>query len=144
GSLAKGKGATITGNVDEYSGGQYSGRGALGGVVITDAALMTESDQDALFASAVAKSLSPTQSFGNLKKATTVNGNGGLNVINVAGDITASITLNGSASDGFIVNVSGNLQLRKGEGVNLSGGVTADHVILNFVGTKGTVSENQA
>ena len=40
-----------------------------------------------------------------------VNGNGGLNVININGNMTTSLILNGSATDIFIVNVTGTLSL---------------------------------
>lgn len=144
GSLQNGRNATITGDVIEYASGQYSGRGTLTGSLVVDPTLMTESDQDAQFASAVASALTPTQSLNAVRTATTLTGNGGVNVINVARNITASLTLNGTADDVFVINVSGSLRLGSGEGIRLAGGVTADHVILNFVGSTGSVNANRA
>ncbi len=140
GSLSNMASSSITGNVYEYASGQYSGPGILGGSVITNASLLAQNDTDALNASTAAAGLSATQTFGNITAATTVNGNGGLNVIDINGNINlnnASLTLSGSASDVFIVNVTGNATFGGTGGLMLGSGVTVNHVLYNFTGTVG-------
>src|SRR5262249_11680995 len=60
--------------------------------------------------------------------------------IKINGDVTASLTLSGTAYDVFVVNVTGSLRLSGTSALGLAGGVTADHVIYNFVGNSGQVS----
>ncbi len=84
-----------------------------------------------------AKGLTATQTFTNISAPTTITGNGGLNVIDVANIHNAAITLSGTSSDFFVINVSGAFQTNRT--VVLSGGVTADHVLWNFTGTSGQV-----
>jgi hypothetical protein len=132
--------SAITGNVDEYARNQVSGRGHVGGNVVTNPALLTQSDSDALNAAAQATALAPTQTLKSVSKTTTVVGNGGLNVIDVKGDIQASLILSGGANDVFIVNVTGSLRLVGHETLGLAGGVTAAHVLYNFTGRHGQVS----
>src|SRR5262249_51185347 len=123
GSVTNGRNASITGNVDEFTTGQYSGSGTLNGSIVTNTPSLTQCDSDAISASMLAGGLIPTQTLGANKTATTVQGNGGVNVVNITGDITASLTLNGGVNDYFIINVQGNLTLRNHEGINLTGGV---------------------
>ena len=120
GSVTNARGSTITGDVIEYALRQYSGRGALGGNVIRDAARVVQADQDALAASNVAARLAATQTFRNISTPTTINGNGDINVINISGNITATLTLNGTAEDIFIVNVRGSVTLRGSESLALT------------------------
>jgi hypothetical protein len=126
--------STITGNVDEFAKSQYRGHGTVGGSIVVDSALLTQADQDALQASSLAAALTPTQTFGSISTATTVTGNGDVNVIAINGNITASLILSGGTNDVFVVNVTGSLNLRGSSVLGLAGGVTADHVIYNFVG----------
>jgi hypothetical protein len=134
------RGSTINGDVDEYSKNQYTGHGKLNGNLNTSSSLMNQADADAKTASAAAAALAPTQTFKSINRATTITGNGGLNVININGDISASLTLSGSASDVFIINVKGDLSLHGTASLNLSGGVTASNVLYNFVGRHGSIS----
>jgi choice-of-anchor A domain-containing protein len=90
-------------------------------------------------AARLAASLSPTQTFGSITQATTINGNGGLNVININGDITTTLILNGSASDIFIVNVTGTLSLTGSTVLGVAGGVSGNNVLYNFTGS-GTIT----
>jgi choice-of-anchor A domain-containing protein len=137
-----GRQSTVSGKVEEYSKQSFDffGHGKTNSAAVVNAALLTMADKDALQASTAAAALAPTQTLKNVNSATTLKGDGGLNVIDVNGDITASLTLSGTANDMFIVNVRGDLQLRGNSGLKLAGGVTADHVIYNFVGRNGTVS----
>jgi choice-of-anchor A domain-containing protein len=132
--------SSIQGDLDVWSKSQVSGRGTVTGTLTVNQAQLNNADHDALDASSVASRLKATQTFRRIDRATTVSGNGDLNVISVRGDVTASLTLSGSANDIFIVNVQGDLRLRARESVSLAGGVTADHVILNFTGRRGFVS----
>jgi hypothetical protein len=132
--------STINGGVHEYAAGQYSGPGKLSGSIIVDPTGLAQADADARAASAAAAALAPTQTFANIGSDTTVNGNGGLNVIQVNGNITKSLILNGTASDVFVVNVTGTLSLGGYSTLGLSGGVTPNHVLYNFIGAGGTIS----
>jgi hypothetical protein len=97
-------------------------------------------DTDALSAAAAAKALSPTQTFGTISSPTTINGNGGQNVIKINGDIKNSLTLNGTVNDTFVNNVTGTANLGGSSALGLAGGVTANNVLYNFTGTSGTIA----
>jgi hypothetical protein len=133
--------STITGSVYEYAADEYAGRGNLGGLVVNPG-LLSQADADALNAAAAAAALGPTQSFGAITAATIVTGNGGTNVIDINGDVTASLTLSGSSSDYFIVNISGTLSFGPKSVFGLAGGVTADHVLYNFTGAGGNITSH--
>jgi hypothetical protein len=132
-------GSTITGGVVEAGRGQYLGFGKANPTVTIDAALLSKADSDALSASTQAAGLQATQTFKNINAATTVTGDGGVNVIDISGDIKNSLILNGTSSDVFIVNVKGSVDLSGRETLGLAGGVTAGHVLYNFIGSKGSV-----
>jgi choice-of-anchor A domain-containing protein len=140
GSLRNALRSTITGDVNEFSGGQYFGRGKLDGTLSVDPAGLTLADSAALAASTQADALTATQTFKNIDARTTLTGNGGVNVIDISGDITNSLILSGTAGDVFIVNVKGSVDLDGSESLGLAGGVTANHVLYNFIGARGSVS----
>ncbi len=77
-----------------------------------------------------------TQTFGNINNTQIIYGNGGLNVINVANIQNARLTLSGTASDIFVVNVSGGIQTN--QPMTLSG-VSASHVLFNLTGKSGNI-----
>ncbi len=141
GKLTNGAPSVITGNVYQSAAGQYTGTGTLSGSVITNASLLTQNDTDAQNAATVAAGLTATQTFAAINAATTITGNGGLNVINITGGINlnnAALTLSGTASDVFIVNVTGNSPTFAGTGgLLLAGGVTPNHVLYDFETTAG-------
>ena len=83
-----------------------------------------------------ASGLTATQTFGTINNNLTINGNGGLNVINVGSVQNANLTINGSANDYFVFNVSTGIQTNRV--MTLTGGVTASHILWNLTGT-GTV-----
>jgi len=132
--------SVINGNVFQSQSGQYSGPGHLNGAITTSGVLLNQNFADAMTAASLAASLSPTQSFGGISHTTTINGNGGLNVININGSITTSLILNGSASDIFIVNVSGTLSLTGSTVLGVAGGVSGSNVLYNFTGSGGTIT----
>jgi choice-of-anchor A domain-containing protein len=139
GSLINQKASVVSGSVSEYAGGQYSGPGQVSGGVVVNSSLIAQADSDALSASASASAQTITQSFGNISSATTITGNGDVNVIDISGKITASVILSGSANDVFVVNVHGNLSLSGSSVLGLAGAVTADHVLYNFVGQNSSI-----
>lgn len=132
--------SSVTGNIFQYQGGQYGGPGHLGGAISTNTVLLNQNFADAMTAASLAASLSPTQTLGGITHSTTINGNGGLNVININGDITTSLILNGSAADIFIVNVTGTLSLTGSTELGVAGGVTANNVLYNFTGSGQTIT----
>ena len=82
-----------------------------------------------------ASSLSPTQTFSTINNTTTITGNGGLNVIDVADIQNAKLTLSGTANDVFVFNVSD--QIHTNQAMTLSG-VLPTNILFNLTGT-GTV-----
>jgi hypothetical protein len=88
-------------------------------------------------ASSYAASLAATQNFGGtISSATTFNGNGGLNVIDVNNIQNAPLTFSGSSSDTFVINVAGTFNTNVA--MTLSG-VSASQILFNFTGTSGNV-----
>ena len=135
---ASGKAPSVTQNVYESSAGQVTGKLQVGGTIIVDSARMAQANSDAASGSVTAASQIATQTFFSINSPTTITGNGGINVINISGNIASSLILSGSANDVFIVNVTGNLNLKGKDSLGIIG-VTADHVLYNFTGA-GTVS----
>jgi len=130
--------STITGNVFEFKNRQYSGRGTLDGGVTVDATLLDSVNADALSAAAKIAAMTPTQVFGTIRRPTVITGNGGVNVIDIDGNIRDSVVLSGTASDVFFINVSGNIDLRDHATLAVTDGVTAGAVLYNLIGA-GTV-----
>jgi hypothetical protein len=88
-------------------------------------------------ASKYAAALPATQTFGDINNSQVIYGNGGLNVIDVANILNAPLTLSGTASDIFVINVSGGIATNKP--MTLSGGVLPSHVLFNLIGKWGNV-----
>jgi hypothetical protein len=107
---------------------------------ITEVLVPTTTTQSALTSaqdvSNFASSLTATQTFSTINNTTTITGNGGLNVIDVANIQNAKLTLSGTANDFFVFNVTG--AVNTNQAMTLSGGVLASHVLFNLTGT-GTV-----
>jgi hypothetical protein len=85
-----------------------------------------------------ANSLTATQAFSSINSAMTLNSTSSLNVISVAGDIHLSggnLTLNGSASDTFVFKISGTMELSGDTNILLTGGLTPNNVIWDFIGS---------
>ena len=85
--------------------------------------------------STFASSLAATQNFTTINTTTTITGNGGLNVIDVANIQNAKLTLSGTPNDFFLFNVSNAISTN--QPMTLSG-VTPDQILFNLTGT-GTV-----
>ncbi len=126
--------STINGNVFEFRKGQYSGRGRLEGGLTVNAALLDTVNADALNAAATVAAMTPTQVFGTIRRPTLITGNGGVNVIDINGNIAGSLILSGSANDVFFINVSGTIDLRDRATLTVADGVTADAVLYNLTG----------
>jgi uncharacterized repeat protein (TIGR01451 family) len=96
----------------------------------------------AIALSSSAAALTPTQTFSQIISALVITGDAGQNVISVPGTFHLSggnnLTLSGSASSTFIINVRSGLQLDGGASIVLSG-VSPDHVLFNFPGGGGQV-----
>jgi hypothetical protein len=86
--------------------------------------------------SAFASSLAPTQTFGSITGTTIINGNGGLNVINATNIQNDKLTLNGTANDYFVFNISG--LVNTNQAMTLLGGVSPSNILFNLTGS-GTV-----
>ena len=92
---------------------------------------------DAQFTASGAAALSCSQSFGKLNSTRTITGNGNLNVlciqeINLSGGKV--ITLRGTISDIFILNISGKFVLSGGSKVQVAGGLLPRNVLYNVLG----------
>ena len=87
--------------------------------------------------SSFASSLAATQTFTTINNTTTITGNGGLNVIDVANITNAKLTLSGTANDFFVFNVSNAISTN--QPMTLSGGVSPSNILFNLTGT-GTVA----
>jgi hypothetical protein len=85
--------------------------------------------------SSFASGLAATQTFTTINNTTTITGNGGLNVIDVANIQNAKLTLSGTANDFFVFNVSNAISTN--QPMTLSG-VSPSNILFNLTGT-GTV-----
>jgi hypothetical protein len=73
-----------------------------------------------------------------VNSATTITGNGGLNVIAVNGNISKALTLSGTSNDTFVVQVTGNIDLGGSDSLGLGGAVTAANVLYVVTGDVST------
>lgn len=126
GAIYAGQGATVN-----LSGGST----ATGGLIQPYAGI-TQAIQDAHTAAAFYAGLTPTQTLASIG-AGMLTGSGGQNVYQISGDLALSqgqtLTLSGSASDTFIFNISGQVNLSQAN-IFLSG-VSPAAVLFNLIGT---------
>ena len=77
-----------------------------------------------------------TQSLGAITQSATLNGNGGMNVIRVAGDISlagnSKLVINGSADDSFLITVEGNVSFSGNAAMSVEGGVLAQNILFHL------------
>lgn len=103
---------------------------------------LSQAVNDAFALNQAEAALAPTQTFtGTLEVKSsspfTITGNGGMNVISLNTlklDGGGTLTLQGSASDYFVFNITGNYTQSAQSPVVLSGGITPSHVLWNFIG----------
>ncbi len=149
--LVQGSSSIVNGTIYEYSSGQTTiSNGVVtgnGGVPVVAPSTLTQNDADVATALTEIAALTATQTInGNVTTATTINGNGGLNVIQINGNVITSsgnsLTLSGTANDYFVVRVTGevNIQGATGTGLLTGGAVTASHIIYDFTGAEGTTT----
>jgi choice-of-anchor A domain-containing protein len=100
-----------------------------------DATLLNTINTDAQNAATTIAGMTPTQVFKTIRRSTKITGNGGVNVIDIDGNILDTLTLSGSSNDVFFVNVSGTINLGGRETLAVAGGVTPGAVIYNLVGS---------
>lgn len=135
--------SVINGDVYEYNSGQYSGPGTLNGSISTDPSMLLTNYNGAVQAAQdAAAAVANSGIYSGLSTATTITGANGLNVVDINGNINlnnANLTLSGSSSQYFIINVTGNMTLTGSASLLLSGGLSASHVLYNFEGSKATI-----
>lgn len=135
----------VTGNVYVDQASQYSGPGTVNGSVITDTTLMGSSGTVQTDVNNVITTIQgdtfPTSGsdyFGSgISTATTINASGTLTDVAVNGDINLNnmnLTLNGTSSQFFLIDVTGNLSLGGSASLLLTGGITPSNVIYYFSG----------
>lgn len=134
GELRMADGVTIHGNA---VGGNiiYDGSASVTGTAtVGDDAYWQGLSNDLMAASVYAHSLTADYSLGNINGSQSLIGNGGQNVIDIAGNVSLgggqNLTLSGTADDVFIINVDGYLNIGSGAGILLDG-VSAENVIFN-------------
>jgi hypothetical protein len=126
---------------------------SLGGASGGSPAALTSNVTAVEAAITIAKNLS--SSFGaEVGTAVTINGtttiNAGSGALDASGAriFTASsfsigngntVTINGSASDYVVININGNSGNKLDGALTLAGGITADQVLINFIGVGGNV-----
>lgn len=129
----------------EITGGIYGGTGATinlsGGSSATDGvhvphAGIDQAIQDAYTAASYYAGLTPGTTLSSLGAGTLV-GSGGLNVFQINGDLAlsqyTSLTLSGSASDVFVFNITGQVNLSRAD--IILNGVSPSAVLFNLLGT---------
>ncbi|WP_100643801.1 hypothetical protein [Alteromonas facilis] len=112
--------------------------------------IFTDLTSASLAASAMRDNASAVN-YGSILSSTIFNTSSNFNVININGDLELmngeSLTIRGSATDQFVINVSGNFGLCRHTYVNcdasiLLDGVLAENVIFNFESKIGNASIN--
>ena len=125
----------INGKVFLGQGVGYSSNVTPSGGVSTDPSLVSRAASDAMSASGTFAGMTATQSVGTLGNNSSITASGaGLNVINASGvNITdGTLTLTGSSSSVFVINVTGDFSVSNG-GIVLAG-VQAANVVWNIRG----------
>jgi hypothetical protein len=137
--------AAVNGNLYYSSNGslQMSGTAAVSGAKIHDQdAMLNNAVAAALAVSAAASDLTPNRSFTSFKlkktQAATLTGAPGetvvLNLKTFALSANATLTLSGTASTNFIINVKSRFSLLDDSRIILAGGLNWNNVLFNVVG----------
>jgi hypothetical protein len=145
GSLSGGNGLTINNSggvaLDLGTGATSTGVTVGSGSVVTgDSNLAGQTGSSGFIqqASTAFAHLTATQNFGNFGGGTlTIQGNGGLNVVDVSSFQSGGIVLKGGSNDIFVINVGSLGSINSG--VTLGNGVKASNVLFNIENTSGAV-----
>lgn len=140
GSLNFAAPTTINGTMVVSSGVAYKQTGTLNGSLVLNADLSSAA-ADAIQGSIDLAGLTANASFNTINSSQTFQGNGGVFVIS-ANNINLSsgdnIVLNGTASDYFVINVTGTFTMDGDAQISVTGSVPSSHVIVNIIGTGST------
>jgi len=100
--------------------------------------------RDQVFAaSATLAWLTPDVTYASWTCPLTIAGNGGVNVIEITGDVDLnkeSVTLTGGPNDIFVINVHGGFTLHNSGGVLAGSGMDASRILINIIGTGAKVT----
>ncbi len=105
----------------------------------TESRNLSEAAADAAYAALAASVLDPTQTFGKIESSVTITGVSGLNVIAIQVidlDKEETLTLVGPPDAAFVLNVSGKFKLKDGSSLSVAGGLAADRVLINILGSE--------
>ena len=132
----------VGGTAFEFSSGQITNSGFISGGITVNSTELTNANSGALSAYSTAVGDTVTQTVGAISGTKVITGNGGLNVVdistvNLSG---ANITLNGTASDIFVLRVSGNFTMSGNSSILLGSAVTPENVLIVFTGTSKTIN----
>jgi hypothetical protein len=129
--------STINGNIYlDASATTSASAGTLNGARFTGQNL-APALHDALSLSASAAALCPTMTLGKVNLPTTLDGNGGVNVLSISSlslGNNENLTLNGGANDLFYLNITDGLSLTGNAKILESGGLTPAQVLINVIG----------
>jgi hypothetical protein len=124
-----------TSKVLKNSGVNLLGSTVNGSLAAADAAAVDASTRLAAF--------TPTQTLCNITSTTTINSTANVNIVDLksvqlCGNST--LTLNGSSTSYFMINVSGAFTLADCAAIKLTGGLIEAHVLWNITGCGSAVS----
>lgn len=124
--------------VGTTSGNSYNGITPIQSSVVN--ATLDQAVKDAINGSTSAAALAATQTISTaITGGETITGYGGLNVIDLTKGInmtgSSGITISGNANAMFVINVDSKFVSNNGTSVTLTGGVTANHILWNYLGT---------
>ncbi len=115
---------------------------------VYDANRLNQAWTDAVNASAMLASLTPTSVLGNITSGMTISesavGNYVLSISNINLNQT-SLTLSAPVGSTFVLNISGNITLAggsQGNGLLLAGGLTGTDVVYNLVGANSKITSS--
>jgi hypothetical protein len=122
--------ATESASAGTYTGTKYTGLNLVPAV------------QYVLLLSSTSAGMTPTATYGAVNSDLTINGNGGVNVIDISSiDLNNfNLTLNGGVNDLFYINVASSVTLTGTASIIETGGAGPLNVLLNVLGTGTSVS----
>lgn len=139
--------SVVTGNVYVGVATQYGGPGTINGSLIVDQSLMGNSSSIGSVQTAVNNAITQIGTYSNWQAITysntannVFNASSTLTELKINGDLTLNnsssfnITLSGSSSQYFVVQITGNMNLTGNASLVLTGGIDPSHVIYYFSG----------